>query len=148
MLRIVDKEEYIDTLKWLNDDEIDTTFKPELNERKNHVGFEFIKMEAEDGSNRLQAMASAEIYSTQKGNVALINTLFTMPEERGNHYGKIVLYHLMKHIEDNYDNIYSFMATTNNDGYKSFIENDFEGHAIGRSKKSFKVYKEINKGEC
>ena len=143
MLRIVDKNEYIETLKWLNDSEIETTFKPELAKRKNHDSYVFIKMEAEDGSNSLQAMASVEIYGTTKGKVALFNTLFVMPECRGNNYGKIIIYHLMDYLESNIENLYSFMVTCNKESYNSFIENGFKNSTP--NKKSFRLYKESSK---
>lgn len=147
MLRLIEEKEYIDTLKWLNEENIETYFKPELSKRKNHLGFVFMKMESEDGSNALQAMASAEIYSTNKGKVAVINSLFVMPEFRGNEYGKIILFHLIKNINENVNDMYSFMATSNVCAFKSFIKNGFEcsdgtKEIKNNKKNSFRLYKE------
>ena len=143
MLRIVNEEEYIETLKWLSEDGIESIFKPELTKRKNHKEFIFMKMEEEDGSNKLQAMASVEIYETKNGNVALFNTLFVMPEFRGNKYGEIIVSNLINYLKENVDNLYSFMVNCNEESVNSFLRNGFESSTS--NKKSFRLYKENNK---
>lgn len=126
MLRLVNKEEYINIIKNLNETKVETRFKPELSERKNHKDYFFIVMESEDGNNTLQGIASGEVYETKSGNITNINTLWVAPEFRGNHWGEILVLHLMKFVKEKYS-IYSFMCTTNRDALKSFINNGFEG---------------------
>lgn len=126
MLQLVNKEEYKNIIDDLNKTKLETRFKPEITERKNHKGFIFLKMVSEDGSNTLQGIASAEIYETRSGNIANINTLWVRPECRGNNWGELLILHLMNFIKDKFE-IYSFMCLSNREALKSFLNNGFNG---------------------
>lgn len=140
MLALVSKEEYINIIDYLNKTKVETRFKPEITERKNHKDFFFLKMVSEDGNNTLQGIASAEVYETRNGNVATINTLWVNPECRGNKWGELLVFHLMNFIKEKYP-IYSFMCTTNREALKSFLNNGFDGDGVKTNKNTLRLIK-------
>lgn len=126
MLQLVSKEEYKNIIDDLNKTKLETRFKPEITERRNHKDFVFLKMVSEDGNNTLQGIASAEIYETRSGNIATINTLWVRPECRGNSWGELLIFHLMNFVKEKFE-IYSFMCSSNKEALKSFLNNGFNG---------------------
>lgn len=140
MLTLISKEEYQNIVRDLIEAKIESRFKPEVTKRKNHRDFFFLRMNAEDGSNSLQGIASAEIYETKRGNVASINTLWVSPEWRNNRYGEVLIFHLMKLAKEKYP-IYSFMCSSNREALTSFLRNGFTSDSINSGKPTLRLFK-------
>lgn len=132
MLKFVEEKEYLDTIRFLNEElNLETGFKPEITHRKNSLKNFFVKMISEDWTDTLQGIISAELYETKKGYFLSIDTLYVTPENRGNKYGEILILNLLNNVKDeckNLENNREIVAISNVNlkSLKSFKENGFE----------------------
>lgn len=128
MLKFIEEKEYLETIRELNEEQnISTGFKPEITHRKNSVDSFFIKMMSEDWKDTLQGIISAELFTTKKGYFLSIDTLFVTPDNRGNKYGEILIFNLLKHIKEKYNDVsITVIANANVDCLKCFKNNNFD----------------------
>lgn len=112
----------------------ETNFNEITSSRKNHVCDVNLAMYSEDGNKNFQSFISSELYRTNKGVVAFINSVYVSRIYGEDRYGAIIIENFIKEIKENYKDCYIITSRVNEKDLPYFTDNGF---VITSSNKNF-----------